>query len=159
MIRRIAIVGSRDYPAADLVRAYVEQLPRDSVVISGGATGVDSWAVEVAQTCGLPVEVFPADWARLGRKAGPLRNGQIVAAADRVVAFWNGRSRGTLNTIVQGVRAGRHVIVYGPDGAEVGIQEALDSAEALGVIAGMVAAQPSEEGKDEGLGRMSVQRP
>lgn len=60
---------------------------------------------ELPQARGLELMVFPADWDRYERKAGPLRSAEIVAAANRVVAFWNGRSRGTLNTGMQAVRA------------------------------------------------------
>jgi hypothetical protein len=35
----------------------------------------------------------------LGKKAGPVRNQQIVDKADVVIAFWNGDSRGTKSTI------------------------------------------------------------
>lgn len=52
----------------------------------------------------------------LVRKAGPLRNVQIVAAADRVVAFWNSRTRETLNTVVRALSARKDVAIFGPDG-------------------------------------------
>ena len=138
--QNIAIVGSRDFSWPELVALFVETLPEGTVVVSGGAPGVDTIAEQAARRLGLEVVVFQADWKRFGRKAGPLRNTQIVAAADQVVAFWDGASRGTLNTVMQAVRAGKHVLVYGSDGNEVPVDVALAAAERLGVITAMQKA-------------------
>lgn len=95
---RVAIVGSRKYPDLEKVRAYVMALPTNVVIVTGGAEGVDKMTEETARLRGLDVEIYLPDWSQ-GKKAGPLRNQQIVANADRVVAFWNGQSRGTKNSI------------------------------------------------------------
>ena len=95
------------------------QLPVGTVVVSGGARGVDSIAEVAARDRGLEVVVFQAGWDRLGRKAGPIRNAKIVANADRVVAFWDGSSRGTLNTLGQALRAGLPVEVFDSEGQRV----------------------------------------
>src|SRR5262249_41900095 len=116
---RIAIVGSRAYPRLDLVEAFVASLPPGTVVLSGGARGVDTVAEIAARERRLEVVVFHADWARLGRKAGPTRNAEIVASADRVVGFWDGSSRGTLNTLGQALRAGLPVEVFDSEGQPV----------------------------------------
>jgi len=42
----------------------------------------------------LAVDVVHADWDAHGRRAGPIRNAEVVARSDRLVAFWNGKSRG-----------------------------------------------------------------
>ena len=42
---------------------------------------------------------FPADWNRFGRTAGPKRNKQMANYANTLVAFWDGKSRGTKNMI------------------------------------------------------------
>jgi hypothetical protein len=95
----IAIVGSRDFPDLDRVRRFVRSLRPDVVVVSGGAGGVDSAAICEARARGLAVEVFTPDWTHFGRAAGAIRNRQIVERADRVVAFWDGVSKGTKITI------------------------------------------------------------
>lgn len=107
----IAIVGSREYAKLDAVRQYVSKLPDDVVVISGGARGVDSVAEAAAKRRGLEVKIFPAFWGQYGKRAGFMRNKQIVAAADRVVAFWDGLSPGTLSTIQLATEAGKPVEV------------------------------------------------
>ena len=113
---RIAIVGSRTFPTPKLVERFVVGLPDGAVVVSGAARGVDTWAEEAAEARGIETIVFHADWDGLGRRAGPIRNEKIIAHADRVVAFWDGQSRGTLNTIVLAARAELPIEIFGPDG-------------------------------------------
>lgn len=111
---RIAIVGSRNYPSERRVRTYVARLrDRDVVIVSGGAQGPDRWAENEAHLVGLPVEVYRPDWST-GRDAGLKRNTTIVERSDRVVAFWDGLSRGTLDTIRKAARAGKPVLILGP---------------------------------------------
>lgn len=68
-------------------------------VISGGASGADYCAEVWAEARDVPMTIFPAQWDQYGNKAGPLRNDEVVKAADVVVAFWNGSSSGTQDTI------------------------------------------------------------
>lgn len=97
---RVLISGSRDYPRKDQVRRFVALMrPLDTVIV-GGARGVDTWAQEAAEERpDLGIEIHPADWEVYGRRAGAVRNAAMVDRADLVVAFWDGKSRGTKNTI------------------------------------------------------------
>lgn len=64
MSERVAIVGARDCsPETEAkVREYVRGLPTKTIVVSGGARGVDSVAEDEASKCGLGVESFcPSD--------------------------------------------------------------------------------------------------
>jgi hypothetical protein len=83
-------------------------------LISGGAPGPDRIAEEVAKGRGIKTTIFPAEWDKLGKQAGFLRNAIIIKEASFVVAFWDGKSRGTLDTIKKAVSAGKQVHVYGP---------------------------------------------
>jgi predicted Rossmann fold nucleotide-binding protein DprA/Smf involved in DNA uptake len=95
-----AIVGSRDFPDKDFVFKILDEvLKPGDVVVSGGARGVDSWAAEYAKQHNLEVKVFEPDWRMYGRGAGMRRNQYIVSEADEVIAFWDGLSKGTENTI------------------------------------------------------------
>ncbi len=96
---KIAIVGSREYPHPEEVRDYVNGLEEGDEVISGAARGVDSWAAKAARERGLKVTEYPARWAEFGKSAGFIRNRTIVLAADKVVAFWDGKSKGTKNSM------------------------------------------------------------
>jgi hypothetical protein len=130
---RVAIVGSRDYPSREVVRAFVLQLADSALVVSGGARGVDSWAVEAAIQRGLETAVFEADWDQHGNRAGPIRNAEIVAYADRLVAFWDGRSRGTLNTVLLANDRRLPISIYDDRGTPVALDAAIWAADALGV--------------------------
>lgn len=110
---KIAIVGSRDYHDPQAVADTVAGLPGDTTVISGGARGVDSWAERAARARGLAVEIHPANWDAYGRRAGFVRNYTIVKSADRVIAFWDGKSKGTAHSIRVARNLGKDIeIVY-----------------------------------------------
>jgi len=108
---RVGIVGSRNYRELESVRVFVRGLAKGTEVISGGARGVDETAVSVARECGLSVKIFFPDWSR-GRGAGLARNQQIVNESDIIVAFWDGKSRGTADTVRRAKAAGKPVEVF-----------------------------------------------
>lgn len=106
---RVAIVGSRDYADLRRVAEYVKTLPSDTVIVSGGAVGVDTTAAVAARKRGLIVEEYLPNYALYGRHAPIIRNGDIVSHADFIAAFWDGKSRGTKNTIDRAKRLGKRV--------------------------------------------------
>jgi hypothetical protein len=138
--KRIGIVGSRHFASREVVQRFLESMPRDAIVVSGGAEGVDSWSVEIGRSLGMQTLVFQADWHRRGRKAGPIRNAEIVGHIDELVAFWDGRSRGTLNTIALATKAGLPVTVFDQAGDIVPSEGVLEQAHLRGVIAGIEKA-------------------
>ncbi|HJD97576.1 SLOG family protein [Mailhella massiliensis] len=112
---KLAVVGSRsfqDYAWLEhcLLRTFrVEEI---DAVVSGGARGADSLAARFAASHQLTLIIVPADWKRYGRRAGPIRNTEIVAQADALAAFWDGSSRGTQDTITKARNAGLRVEVF-----------------------------------------------
>lgn len=68
----------------------------------------------MAAAHGLPYKEFPADWEAHGKRAGFIRNQQIVNYADRVVAFWDGESKGTKSTIDMALKAKKRLDVVFP---------------------------------------------
>jgi predicted Rossmann fold nucleotide-binding protein DprA/Smf involved in DNA uptake len=111
---KVAVVGSREYRNLAEVRQFVWEQDRSTTIVSGGASGVDREAVDEARRLGMTYEVHLPDWAVHGRSAGIIRNRAIVESADEVVAFWDGRSRGTASTIEFARKAGKPVRVFGP---------------------------------------------
>lgn len=99
MSERVAIVGSRAFADRQAVRRYVWDLPRDTVVISGGAAGVDSVAEKAARDFGLACVVHAPDYDKHGKRAPLVRNKLIAKDCDRMVAFWDGKSTGTAHAI------------------------------------------------------------
>ncbi len=101
---RIVIAGGRDFNDWDTFMGYMSVLPNwighdDFEVVSGGASGADSLGERFAQLFNHQLTRFPADWEKYGRAAGPIRNEQMAKYADGVIAFWDGKSRGTKNMI------------------------------------------------------------
>jgi len=109
---RIAIVGSRDYPSLPDVERFVKSLDPSTMIVSGGARGVDRTAERAAKSRGLQTMVFLADWNTYGKRAGYIRNEQIIDNADEVVAFWDGKSPGTADTIRKARAARKPVRIF-----------------------------------------------
>lgn len=100
--RKIAIIGSRSFQDYNFVEITVDALLRENekpTIISGGASGADAVAKLYAMKRDFPYVEFPALWSKHGRAAGFIRNEQIVDAAEWVLAFWDGKSRGTKHSI------------------------------------------------------------
>lgn len=103
---RLAIIGSRSFNDYDLLVDHLHTWIVDdrdecaiTEVISGGAKGADSLAARWAKEHGIKLTEFIPDWDGLGKKAGFIRNEDIVKAADVVLAFWDGVSKGTQNSL------------------------------------------------------------
>lgn len=103
---RLAIVGSRTFENYDLLAFWVYLLtsmrltPEYTIsIISGGAKGADSLGEKYADHHSIPKEIFKPEWNKYGKAAGFLRNQTIVDNCDIVLAFWDGKSRGTADTI------------------------------------------------------------
>lgn len=85
------ICGPRDCEDWDMLEEAIEESGFDiTMVISGGATGVDSMAVEWAKQKGIPYKIFPADWKNLNAHGAVIRMGQYgeynaMAGLDRNV--------------------------------------------------------------------------
>lgn len=93
---KVAIIGSRNLMIEDLG----EYIPSECTeIISGGAKGIDSCAAEYARENNYILTEFLPQYDKYGRKAPIVRNYEIVAYSELVVAFWDGRSRGTRSVI------------------------------------------------------------
>lgn len=111
----VAVVGSRDFSALKKVREYVDSLPKSTIIISGGARGVDRAAENAAKDRKLGTLIFYPDWTVDGKSAGIKRNEKIVSYADELVAFWDGQSRGTWNSIERARKKGIPVTIIGEE--------------------------------------------
>ncbi len=61
--------------------------------------GADALGERWAKENDIPVKVFPANWDKHGKAAGPIRNKQMAAYGEMLIAFWDGKSSGTGNMI------------------------------------------------------------
>ncbi len=103
---KVLVCGSRKFAdpfqASLAIDARIDKLPSGTTVIHGGALGADQIAAEAAARSGHIVKAFYADWDAHGRRAGIIRNLQMLdEKPDLVIAFWDGSSRGTAHTIAE----------------------------------------------------------
>ena len=93
---KIMIAGSRGITDFDLT----EYIPEETtIIITGGAKGVDTIAEEYADKHKISKLVLRPDYKKYGKAAPLLRNKIMVDIADRVIIIWDGKSRGTKHTI------------------------------------------------------------
>lgn len=104
---RVLVCGSRDYPRKARIASRIAMLSPGTTVIHGAARGPDRIAGAYAESLGFEVEEYPADWERLGKRAGIIRNLDMLdACPDLVIAFWDGDSAGTKHTITEARKRG-----------------------------------------------------
>ena len=104
---RIVIAGSRGFEDYALLEQTLEHILDKQIepveLVSGHAKGADLLAERYAKENKLPIHIIKPDWKTYGRSAGPIRNRQMLDYAKEesplVVAFWDGQSKGTRNTI------------------------------------------------------------
>jgi hypothetical protein len=104
---KLAIVGSRTFNDYTKLRFFADYFieSHDDCIISGGAKGADTLGEKYAEDNYIKTQIFPANWDKYGKSAGFIRNQYIVDACDIVLAFWDGKSHGTANTIEKARKA------------------------------------------------------
>jgi len=122
-MREILVAGGRDFDDYELLMTTLLNIIDDIIdtveIVSGHAPGADSLAEKFAKQFNILCKTFPADWDKYGKLAGPIRNSQMIDYISHsynpvVVAFWDGKSKGTLDTIkkAQQKNITPHVIYY-----------------------------------------------
>lgn len=112
---KVIVCGGRDFNDALTLGSWLGGIHKNNgpitLLIEGGAKGADFMAREFAKWQGIPVKTFSADWDRLGKSAGPIRNKQMLdeGKPDLVVAFEGGK--GTANMVRQAQEAGVRVLI------------------------------------------------
>ena len=108
---RVAVIGSRNLRVDDLGKYLPDGVTE---IVSGGARGVDTSAKEYALAHGIKLTEFLPEYSKYGRGAPLRRNITIIEYADLVLAFWDGKSRGTKYVIDNCKKRGVPVKVYVP---------------------------------------------
>lgn len=89
---KVAVIGSRGLNVSNLE----DYLPEDTTeIISGGAKGIDTCARDYALSHGIKLTEFLPEYGKYGKSAPLKRNITIIKNADVVLAFWDGKSKGT----------------------------------------------------------------
>jgi hypothetical protein len=93
---KVIVAGSRGIDDYDRVAEAIAASGYDvTELVSGTARGVDTLGERWAREHGVPVTRMPADWDEHGRAAGPIRDREMAAYGDALVAVWDGQSAGT----------------------------------------------------------------
>lgn len=110
----VGIVGSRQYPNHEHIHELMEALTENDIVVTGCAySGADQIARSY-KTKAMYRIIVQANWHSQGKKAGFVRNPEIIRLSDVVFAFWDGQSAGTLNSINHAKATNKKVVVINP---------------------------------------------
>jgi hypothetical protein len=113
----VLITGSRAWVREETVHQALDAVIRvwgtDVIIVHGTARGADTLAGDYAKLKGLTVEEHPADWDKHGKRAGYVRNAEMIALdADVVIAFIIDDSPGASMTAKLAADRGIKTIIY-----------------------------------------------
>lgn len=110
---KVIIAGSREITDMEVLYDAINDSGFYlSEIVSGGARGVDTLAIQTADDKKIPLKVFPAKWDIFGKSAGYKRNVEMAEYADALIAVWDGVSKGTKHMIDIANNKGLEVFVY-----------------------------------------------
>jgi hypothetical protein len=112
----VAIIGSRSYTDKESMWAYLDSKKHYiEMVISGNAKGADQLGQQWALERGIPVLIYPAKWyddeGNYDRGAGFKRNHLIIKSCEWCIAYWDGVSTGTKNSLEWAEKLGKKIKV------------------------------------------------
>lgn len=106
---KVIIAGGRNFKDRKAVADAIDASPFEiTECVCGGAPGADTLGALICHERGIPVRLFPADWDRYGKSAGPKRNLQMAVYADALIAMPG--ANGTANMVAEARRLG--LVVY-----------------------------------------------
>lgn len=130
---RVIIAGTRDFSDFDflaekcnevfeelsdkgLLSGVIHHDVKMMEIVSGGALGADTLGEIFAEDYGIKLTRFLPDWTRFGSGAGFIRNTKMSKYAQEddgvLIAFWDGKSKGTAHMIETAVNDGLIVRVF-----------------------------------------------
>lgn len=111
---KVIIAGGRDFSDYDVLKKYCDsRLTFENIeIVSGCAKGADTLGERWASERGVYIKKFPANWSKWGKAAGFKRNIEMAEYANVLVAFWDGKSKGTEHMIKTANKLGLEVYIY-----------------------------------------------
>jgi hypothetical protein len=118
---KIGIVGSRTWTNAKLMARTIESYVsvhglkwKDIILISGGAKGADKLAEEFAEGKNIAIEVYLPDYKIYNKnkwEAPHKRNTTIAHESEFLFCFWDGKSRGCMDTVEKIKKYGKQFVI------------------------------------------------
>lgn len=90
---------------------HIDKGVQSPSIISGHAAGADALGERYALEHGIDMELYPAEWTKYGRMAGAIRNDEMASSSGALIAFWDGKSRGTKIMIEKARKKGLTVTI------------------------------------------------
>jgi hypothetical protein len=126
----IAIVGSRGFKGDKAYALLCNTLRKfnPTRIVSGGAEGADTLGATYAKEHGITLDVFVPQWKAWRLKhgytsktnrAGFERNTDIISASDIVIAFWDGKSEGTKDSINKARKLKKTLVIIRYDTSDI----------------------------------------
>lgn len=116
---KIIIAGGRDFRDYTKLESNVDSIIKELDlydhevhIITGGAKGADKLGEQYAIKNSFTLEKYPANWNKYGKSAGPIRNAEMAKVADVLIAFWDGKSKGTKDMIDRMINKQVYVRIY-----------------------------------------------
>jgi hypothetical protein len=117
----VVVTGDRNWTDYERIK-HVLSAVKPTRVIAGGARGADKLAERACDELGIPCDVYPAEWKKFGRAAGPIRNRQMLdLKPDHVLAFHDdlNSSKGTKDCTQEATRRGIPVGLWRSEGGVI----------------------------------------
>lgn len=99
---KLIIAGGRNFSDYEKLCQFCDKILSKQTkikIVSGTANGADKLGEKYANENGYKIKQFPANWNKYGKSAGYKRNAKMAEYADALIAFWDGKSKGTKHMI------------------------------------------------------------
>lgn len=109
----VIVTGGRDYSDVEKIRQVLNLLDVD-LLIHGACSGADTLAKEWGDYHGVKQHSFPvteAEWNKIGKSAGPIRNIRMLEAYPNAVLVAFPGGKGTANCITEAKKRGHLILV------------------------------------------------
>lgn len=111
----VAVIGSRNFSEYQIVKQALDKIKHKvNIIVSGGAKGPDSFGEYWANNNSIQTLIFKPNWTKFGKGAGFIRNRHIIENCDVVLAFWDGKSRGTKMSIDLAKKQSKKIFIFSP---------------------------------------------
>lgn len=112
-MKTIMFTGHRDSVSDAAALENIAALYDNCTWVHGGADGFDAQVENVAKAHGITTRIYRPDYKKYASRVAPLiRNREMLAASDLVVACYDGRKTGgTFFTVTEARKEGKKVVI------------------------------------------------